>query len=326
MNIIVDLMGSDKGLETLLEGAMEAQLEYDIDLTLVGDEENILDYLSKTNYNRERITIINAKETITNDDNPVMAIRKKKEASMVLAAKLLKDGGGDGMISTGNTGALLASGLFIVGRIDGVERAAISAPYPTEKGFSLLLDSGANADCKPEYLLQFAKMGGVYVEKMYNKEDPKIGLINIGAEEGKGNKLTKEAYGLLEDSGLNFYGNIEARDLTKGDVDVFVCDGFTGNVLLKTTEGMAMFILGILKDTLLKNTKTKLAALMLKSDLMEVKELMDYREYGGAPLLGIKKPMVKAHGSSDSLAFKNGIKQLIDFIEKDIINSIVKIL
>ncbi len=326
MNIIVDLMGSDKGLEVLFKGALEAKEEYGIDLTLVGPEKNILDYFAKTNYNSKGVTIVNAEETITNDDNPVMAIRKKKEASMVVAAKLLKEGRADGLISTGNTGALLASGLFIVGRIDGVDRAAISAPYPTEKGFSLLLDSGANADCKPEYLVQFAKMASVYFEKTFNKKDPVVGLINIGSEEGKGNKLTKEAYDLLKLSGLNFYGNIEARDMTKGDVDIFVCDGFTGNVVLKNTEGMAMFIVGLLKDIFMKNTKTKLSALMIKNELAGLKELMDYREYGGAPLLGINKPIVKAHGSSDSLAFKNGIKQLIDYIEKDIINSIVKTL
>ncbi len=326
MNIIVDLMGSDKGLETLLEGALEAQKEYAIDLTLVGDREKVLEYLTASSYSGEGIEIVDAKDVISNEDNPVISIRKKKEASMVVASKLLKEGKGDGLISTGNTGALLAAGLFIVGRIEGIDRAAISAPYPTKKGFSLLLDSGANADCRPEYLLQFAKMGSVYMERTWDKKNPKIGLINVGSEEGKGNKLTKEAYELIKESDLNFYGNIEARDLTSGEVDVFVCDGFTGNVLLKATEGTAMFIVNILKEKLMKNTRTKLSALMLKKELLEIKELMDYREYGGAPLLGIKKPMVKAHGSSDSLAFKNGIKQLIDFVEKDIIKSIESIL
>lgn len=326
MKIIVDLMGSDKGLEELLKGALEAKEEYGIDLILVGNEKNILDYFTKTNYNRNGIEIINASEVITNDDNPVMSIRKKKDSSMVIAANLLKDGMGDGLVSTGNTGALLASGLFIVGRIKGVERAAISAPYPTKDGFSLLLDSGANADCKPEYLLQFAKMGSIYVEKTWNKTNPKVGLINIGREEGKGSKLYIESYDLLKSSGLNFYGNIEARDLTQGQVDIFVCDGFTGNVILKNTEGMAMFIFGILKEQFLKNAKTKVAAGLMSKELKEIKGLMDYREYGGAPLLGIKLPMVKAHGSSDSFAFKNGIKQLIDYVEKDIISSIEEIL
>ena len=213
MNIIVDLMGSDKGLETLLEGALEAQKEYAIDLTLVGDREKVLEYLTASSYSGEGIEIVDAKDVISNEDNPVISIRKKKEASMVVASKLLKEGKGDGLISTGNTGALLAAGLFIVGRIEGIDRAAISAPYPTKKGFSLLLDSGANADCRPEYLLQFAKMGSVYMERTWDKKNPKIGLINVGSEEGKGNKLTKEAYELIKESDLNFYGNIDRKSV-----------------------------------------------------------------------------------------------------------------
>lgn len=322
MNIIVDLMGSDKGDEELLVGALKAKEEYGVDLTLVGNEKTILDYLNKTNYNSKGISIVNASETITNEDNPVMAIRKKKESSMVIAANLLKEGKGDGVISTGNTGALLASGLFIVGRIKGIDRAAISAPYPTKKGFSIMLDSGANADCKPEYLLQFAKMGSIYAEKLLGVKNPKVGLVNIGSEQGKGNKLTLETYDLLKNSDVNFYGNIESRELTSGEVDVFVCDGFTGNIILKNTEGVAMYIFSILKGKFMKNMRTKLAALLLKKELGEIKELMDYREYGGAPILGVQKPLFKAHGSSDSTAFKNGIKQLIDFIEKDIIKDI----
>ena len=213
---------------------------------------------------------------------------------MVVATKALSSGLGDGYISAGSTGALLASGIFIVKRIEGIHRSPLSVLYPTLKGFSLLLDAGANVDCKPEYLYQFALMGSIYMEKVMGKSNPTIGLLNIGTEKGKGNILSKDSYTILEQSNLNFVGNVEGRDLPTGIADVIVTDGFAGNIALKLTEGMAISIFSLLKEELMKNTRTKLGAALLKPELKNLKNRMDYREYGGAPLLGLKKPVVKA--------------------------------
>lgn len=324
MKIIVDVMGSDKGVEEIVKGSIDAVNEFDVEIILVGIEDEIQKALDIFTYDKTKLSIEHASEVISNEDEPVRAIRRKKDSSMVVAARLLKEGRADGMLSTGSTGALLASGLFIVGRIQGIDRGAISIMYPTFNGHSLLLDTGANVDSKAEYLYQFAQMGKIYMEEIIGKENPKIGLINIGVEEGKGNKLVQETYGILKDSKLNFIGNIEARDLLKGEADILICDGFVGNIVLKVTEGTAMGIVSMLKEKFTKNIKTKLAAGMMMPELKELKAFMDYREVGGAPILGINKPLFKAHGSSDSYAVKNAIKQLIDFINKDIINSIEK--
>ncbi len=230
---------------------------------------------------------------------------EKKNSSMVLGLEALAKGQGDGFVSTGSTGALLAGGLFIVKRIEGVERAALASIFPTRNGFSFMLDiGGANVDSKPEYLLQFATMGSIYSEKVLGIKSPTVGLANIGTEEGKGNALVRESYKLLKDSNLNFIGNVEVRDIPEGIVDIIVCDGFMGNTILKLTEGMAMSMFAALKDVFTASTKTKLGALLLKSQLKAFKDNLDYREYGGAPLLGLKKPVVKAHGSSDYIAIK----------------------
>ncbi len=324
MKVIVDTMGSDKGSDELVKGALNAIEEYDIEVILIGNEEKINKKLEKSNYDIKKVEVIGTSQVITNDDDPVRSIRSKKDASMVVGARLLSEGKADGMISTGNTGALLAAGTFIIGRIPGIDRAAISVLYPTKSGFSLLLDAGANVDARADMLEQFAIMGSIYMENIMEKSSPTVGLINIGVEESKGNKLVKDTYELLHKGELNFIGNIEARDLPKGEVDILVSDGFVGNIVLKLTEGMAISIMEMLKEKFIKNTRTKLAAGFLKTELRELKEFMDYRQYGGAPLLGIKKPLVKAHGSSDSLAVKNGIKQLIDFKNRDIINMIEK--
>lgn len=325
MKIIIDVMGNDYGVEEVVKGSIDAVNEFgDIEVILVGLEEEIKRALDKLEYDKSKVTIKHASEVISNEEEPVRAIRKKKDSSMVLGARLLKDGEGDGFLSTGSTGALFASGIFIIGRLQGVDRGAISITYPTFKGYSLLLDTGANVDSKPEYLYQFAKMGKIYMEEIMDKENPKIGLINIGVEEGKGNKLVRETYELLKDSNLNFIGNIEARDLLKGEADILICDGFIGNIVLKVTEGTAMGIVSMLEEKFSKNLKTKLAAGLMMPELKELGEFMDYREVGGAPILGIKKPVFKAHGSSDSYAVKNAIKRLIEFKNKDIIDSIEK--
>lgn len=322
MKIIVDGMGGDKGCKEVVKGCVDATKELGINILIVGQEAKLVDELSKYEYPHDKIEVINAEEVISNDEEPALAIRRKKNSSVVVGLKALAEGIGDGFVSAGSTGALLAGGLFIVKRINNIERAAIGTVYPTIKGISLLIDAGANVDCKPEYLLQFAVMGSIYCEKILDKESPKVGLVNIGTEEGKGNSLVKDAYNLLKESKLNFIGNIEARDIPNGIADVIVCDGFVGNVVLKLTEGMAISIFSKLKEDISKSSISKIGALMLKPQLKSFVKLMDYREYGGAPLLGLKKPVVKAHGSSDSIAIKNAIKQVKNFVEKDVINLI----
>jgi glycerol-3-phosphate acyltransferase PlsX len=322
MKIIVDGMGGDNSPVEIVKGCVDAVNEYKINALIVGKEEMIKNELSKYTYSEGAIETLDAKDIITNEEDPALAIRRKKESSMVVGMKALTEGLGDGFISAGSTGAILAGGLFIVKRIQGIERAALTSVYPTTKGISLLVDAGANVDCKPEYLKQFGIMGSIYMENVLGKNNPKVGLVNIGTEEGKGNQLVKDAFELLKDENINFIGNIEGRNLPLGEADIIVADGFVGNVVLKLTEGMAISIFSMLKESLMSNTKSKLGAALLKPQLRELKKLMDYREYGGAPLLGTKKPIVKAHGSSDAYAFKNGIKQLIGFIEKDVIKTI----
>ncbi len=322
MKIIVDAMGGDLGPLEMVKGSIDAVNEFGIDIIFVGNEEIIKNELKKYTYAEEKVEILNADDIITNDEDPSLAIRRKKNSSMVVATKALSSVLGDGYISAGSTGALLASGIFIVKRIEGIHRSPLSVLYPTLKGFSLLLDAGANVDCKPEYLYQFALMGSIYMEKVMGKSNPTIGLLNIGTEKGKGNILSKDSYTILEQSNLNFVGNVEGRDLPTGIADVIVTDGFAGNIALKLTEGMAISIFSLLKEELMKNTRTKLGAALLKPELKNLKNRMDYREYGGAPLLGLKKPVVKAHGSSDAYAIKNGINQLIKFVENDVIKII----
>lgn len=322
MKIIIDAMGGDNGPIEVVKGTIDAVNEYGINVILVGKEDIIKNELLKYDYSKDKVEILNADDLISNDEDPAVAIRRKKDSSMVVGCKALADGMGDGFISAGSTGALLAAGLFIVKRIDGVDRAALSILYPTLRGFSLLLDGGANVDCKPEYLYQFSIMGSIYMEKVMGINSPTIGLVNIGSEKGKGNTLSKETYEIIEKSHLNFKGNIEARELPSGAVDVIVSDGFVGNIILKLTEGMAISIFSILKKEFMKNFRTKIGAMLLKPELKNIKGRMDYREYGGAPLLGIKKPIVKAHGSSDAYAIKNAINQMIKFIDKDVIKVI----
>jgi glycerol-3-phosphate acyltransferase PlsX len=324
VKIVLDCMGNDNGPEVMVEGAKQAMsVNDDLNIIFVGNKEKI-DKLLKDSY-KDRITVINATEEITNNESPVKAIRTKKDASLVKGMNLLKEGKGDAIISAGSTGALLAGAVFIVGRLKGIQRAALTTVYPTKNKPSLLLDIGANVDCKPEFLEQFAIMGSVYADKILNRKNPKIGLANIGAEAKKGNSLVKEAYDKLIDlDNINFIGNIEVRDLMKGEVDVIVCDGFVGNVILKTTEGTALTIFDLLKETFLSKTIYKIGALLLKSGLKTFKRKFDYSEYGAAPLLGVKAPVFKAHGSSNSKSIKNAILCAVDYLNKDIINTIQK--
>lgn len=312
MNIAIDAMGGDHAPEAVIKGTLKAIENFpDLHITLIGNEKKIKPYLSSS----DRIHMIHTEEVISGEDEPVRAVRRKKDASMVLMAKEVAEGRCNACISAGNTGALMASGLFIVGRIDGIERPALAPTLPTidGKGF-LLLDVGANADAKPSHLLQYAYMGAIYNEKVRGIKNPRVGLLNIGTESKKGNELTRQAYELLSDAKLNFIGNIEARELMNGVCDVAVTDGFTGNMVLKTIEGTASSVFKMVKEVLMSNFKAKMAAAVIKSDLGKLKSKMDYSEYGGASLFGLKAPVVKAHGSSDELAFFHAIRQTRDMV------------
>ncbi len=320
MKIAIDAMGGDHAPKEIVLGALKAIDTYsDVEITLVGDENKINQYVK----DRNRISIIHTDEVITGTDEPVRAVRRKKNASMVLAAKEVAEGRADACISAGNTGALMAAGLFIVGRIEGIERPALSPTLPTigGEGF-VLLDVGANVDAKPEHLVQYALMGSIYSQKVRGIDYPRVGLLNIGTEEKKGNELTKHTYEMLKKADVNFIGNIEARDLLDGVADVVVTDGFTGNMVLKTIEGTALSIFKMLKSALMSNLKSKLAAAILKPNLLELKSQMDYSEYGGAGLFGLKAPVIKAHGSSDAKAIFSAIRQTREMIEHQVIGTI----
>lgn len=320
MKLAIDAMGGDHAPKEIVLGAMKAiQVYPDLQITLVGHEAQINEHLS----NNERITILHTDEVILGTDEPVRAVRRKKNASMVLAAKLVADGKADGCISAGNTGALMAAGLFVVGRIEGVDRPALAPTLPTigGEGF-LLLDVGANVDAKPEHLLQNAIMGSIYSEKVRGVNNPRVGLLNIGTEEKKGSELAKQTFDLLKQSNLNFVGNVEARDLLNGVADVVVTDGFTGNMVLKTIEGTAMSVFSMLKTALTSSLKAKLAASVLMPNLRELKSKMDYSEYGGAGLFGLKAPVIKAHGSSDANSLYNAIRQTKDMVDNEVTTTI----
>ncbi len=322
MKLAIDAMGGDHAPKEIVIGAMRAVEAFsDIHITLVGDETKIKEYLT----NQERISILHTTEVILGTDEPVRAVRRKKTASMVLAAQLVADGDADACISAGNTGALMAAGLFVVGRIDGIDRPALSPTLPTigGEGF-LLLDVGANVDAKAEHLLQYAIMGSIYCEKVRGVVKPRVGLLNIGTEEKKGNELTKQAYELLKAANLNFVGNVEARDLLEGVADVVVTDGFTGNMVLKTVEGTAMSMFKMLKSTLMSSLKSKLAASVLKPEFTKLKNTLDYSEYGGAGLFGLKAPVIKAHGSSNGQSIFSAIRQTREMVEKDVVGLIKK--
>jgi phosphate acyltransferase len=322
MKIAIDAMGGDHAPKEIVIGAMKAVEAFsDIHITLVGDETKIKEYLT----NQERISILHTTEVILGTDEPVRAVRRKKTASMVLAAQQVADGNADACISAGNTGALMAAGLFVVGRIEGIDRPALSPTLPTigGEGF-LLLDVGANVDAKPEHLLQYAIMGSIYSEKVRGARNPRVGLLNIGTEEKKGNELTKHAFELLKTANINFVGNVEARDLLDGVADVVVTDGFTGNMVLKTVEGTALSMFKMLKSTLMSSLKSKLAAAVLKPEFTTLKNTLDYSEYGGAGLFGLKAPVIKAHGSSNGQSIFSAIRQTREMVEKDVVGLIKK--
>jgi len=317
MRIVVDAMGGDNAPKETVKGSVMAVNEYGVDLILTGDSKAVEEELQKYQYDKSKIRVIHTTEIITTNEPPVAAIKKKKDSSMVVGMKLVKDGEADAFISAGSTGALLAGSLFIIGRIKGIDRPAIAPIIPGKNGIFMIIDAGANADCKPKNLLQFATMGSIYFKHVLKIENPKVGLVNIGAEEEKGNELTKAAYKLLKEADINFYGNIEPRDIPNGDVQVVVCDGFVGNTILKLYEGMAMTLFEILKEELMSNTFSKIGALLLKPVFRNFKKKFDYTEHGGAALLGVNGAVIKAHGSSNAKAIKNAVKQAKLFIDNN---------
>ena len=325
MKIILDAMGGDHAPEAPVLGALQAAKEYGAQITLVGRGQEILDVLKKNGISDlpDGIQISNADDVVDMHDDPAEAVRKKKNSSMMVGLRMLSEGQGDAFISAGSTGALLSGATLIVKRVKGVRRAAMGPAMPNKAGGkTIILDCGANAECTPEFLLQFGLIGSLYAKKNLGVENPKIGLLNIGTEDTKGTPLQKEAYALLQDASdrgvLNFVGNVEARDVPLGAVDVVVCDGFSGNVLLKSIEGTAMFMGSLVKKIFKKNLLTGLGYLFCKSGVNELKKMLAYREIGGTPFLGIKKPVIKAHGSSDALAYCNADKQAMDVASGDI--------
>lgn len=321
VKIAIDGMGGDHAPQSVVEGVNLALKQFsNIEILLYGVKEQLEKYVEPN----ERLTIVHCEEVILGEDDPVRSIRKKKNSSMVRMLEDVKEGMADACLSAGNTGAYMAGGLLKVGRIEGVLRPALLTTLPTidGKGF-LMLDLGANADAKPENLYQYAIMASIYADKVRNINNPRVGLLNIGTEEAKGNELTKEVFKLLKESNLNFIGNVEARELLNNVADVVVTDGFTGNMVLKSIEGTASALMTMIKDIFMASTKTKIAAALVKNDLKSLKGKLDYSEHGGAALFGLSAPVIKAHGSSNGLAIYNAIKQAVTMVEKDVV-SIVK--
>ena len=322
MKIAVDGMGGDNAPQAVVEGVFMALEDFkNLEIVLYGDEQKMAPFLKQHN----RLTIVHCSEVVEAEDDPARAVRRKKDSSMTRMLEAVAEGQADACLSAGNTGALMAGGLFKVGRIEGVSRPALATTLPTLNGDGfLMLDLGSNADAKPENLLQYAVMGDIYVKQVRGQKSPRVGLLNIGTEDKKGNELTKSAFSLLKEADFNFEGNVEARELLNGVADVVVTDGFTGNMVLKTIEGTAGAIFKMLKEALFSNLKTKMGAALIKSDLMHIKDKMDYTEYGGAALFGLKSPVIKAHGSSNPRAIYSAIRQATVMVEHHVCETIAE--
>lgn len=325
MKIAIDAMGGDHAPKAIVEGVVLAAKEFDdIEFELYGKESMIREHLT----DEKHITIVHTDEKIESDDDPVRSVRRKKEASMVLAARAVKEGRADALFSAGNTGALLASGLLIVGRIKGIDRPGLMVTLPTLNGnvssFNLM-DVGANADCKPANINQFATLGSYYAQAIQGVSKPRVGLLNNGTEENKGNEVTKQAFQLLkENQEIHFIGNVEARELLNGVADVVVTDGFTGNAVLKTIEGTALNMVSLIKKTIMENgMKAKFGGLLLKDGLSDLKDVLDYSKHGGSVLLGLKAPVVKTHGSAEKEAVYHTIKQIRNILASNVVTDVV---
>jgi len=317
MKILVDAMGGDHAPAQIALGALDAAKSLNVEIILVGREPEILSALRENGIHAlpDGVSVFHTEGVVDMHDDPAAVIKKKADSSMIVGLKMLAEGSGDAFVSAGSTGALLSAATLIVKRIKGIRRAAMGPVMPTATGSCVLMDCGANAECTPEFLLQFACMGSAYAQKVLGVENPRVALLNIGTEDTKGTALQKETYRLLQaasaDGSLNFIGNVEGRDVPLGGADVVVCDGFSGNILLKSVEGTALFMAGMLKQMFKKNLLTKVAALICKDGISAFKKKMDYREVGGTAFVGIKKPVIKAHGSSDRRAIECAVRQAV---------------
>ena len=322
MKLALDGMGGDNAPKSIVEGAFLALEQIpNLEILLYGQQEKLEPYLKAHN----RLKVIHCEEVVEGTDDAARAVRRKKDSSMARMLEAVKEGKADACLSAGNTGALMAGGLFKIGRIEGIARPALSTMLPTLDGNGfLMLDLGANADARPEHLLQYAIMGDIYAKKVNGLQKPRVGLLNIGTEDKKGNDLTKAAFDLLKEADLNFIGNVEARDLLNGVADVVVTDGFTGNMVLKSIEGTADTIFKMLKEAFMASTKTKISAVLMKNDLRSLKDKMDYTEYGGAGLFGIQAPVIKAHGSSNAKAIFSAIRQANTIVEHEVVSTITE--
>lgn len=320
MNIMIDGMGGDHAPEEIVKGAVQAAKEISGTVSIIGREERINECLQALNWNGDNIEVVNATEVISNNESPAMAVRKKKDSSISKGMRMLKEGEVDAFISGGSTGALLSAGLLILGRIRGIKRPAIAAFFPKigMNDTSLILDCGANAESRPEYLLQYGIMGSIFVEKVKGIENPEVMLLNVGAEEEKGDPLHKESFELLRNADINFKGNCEGRDVPFGCCDVVVTDGFSGNVFLKSSEGVALAVMKRIKQKMTEGLVAKAGALLSYNKLKEIKKEFDYSEEGGAPILGLKDPVLKIHGSSKANAVYNAILKAVPYVEQDV--------
>lgn len=320
IKIAVDAMGGDNAPLEIVKGAVDAaNMRKDIQIFLIGRQNAVEAELQKYTYPADRVTVVNAEEVIETAEPPVMAIRKKKKSSIVTGMNMVKQKEADAFVSAGSSGAILVGGQVIVGRIKGIERPPLAPLIPTEKGVSLLIDCGANVDARPSHLVQFARMGSIYMEHVVGIKNPRVAIVNIGAEEEKGNALVKETYPLLKEcKDINFTGSIEAREIPHGEADVIVCEAFTGNVILKLYEGLSSTLLHVVKKGLMSSLRSKIGALLIKPALKETLKSFDASAYGGAPLLGLKGLVVKTHGSSKAAEIKNAIIQCVTFKEQEI--------
>ena len=325
MRVVVDAFGGDNAPLEIVKGAAMASKELGVDITLTGNKGTIENIIKENGLEFSgELNIVHTDDIISMHDDPTTLLKAHSESSMALAFKELSEGRADAFVSAGSTGAIVVGGTLIIKRIKGIKRPALAGLIPSPKGHYMLMDMGANAECRPEMLQQFGIMANAYLSRVEGIENPRIALLNIGTEDSKGGELQKEAYKLLSETPINFVGNIESREMPKGECDAVITDGFTGNIALKLIEGTAITFFKLVKNALYKNIFNKLAALVIKKDLYALKSMMDSSEVGGAPLLGVKKPVIKAHGSSDAKAIKNAIKQAVIFTENGVVDTITE--
>ena len=326
MRIVVDAMGGDHAPSVVVDGAVQAARDLGLEIILAGRQEEVEPELAGYDTAGLAISLHHASQVIEMDDHPAAAVKAKKDSSMVVAMELVKRGEADAFFTAGNSGGALAAALFRLGRIRGIKRPAISTIFPsqTPQGYCFILDIGANADCKPEYLVQFAHMGSIYAERVLGVSNPRVAIVSNGEEEGKGNQLVKDTVPVLRASKLNFVGNAEGRDIPSGLADVIVTDGFTGNVIIKLAEGVSRMLLDVLKEEITSSNLSKMGALLAKPAFDQVRNRLDYREYGGAPLLGVDGPVIIGHGRSDARAIRNGIRMAAQTVENGVVEAIVQ--